>query len=226
MQRVLEPEVMDQEAEVTAYARADFSDSNTLFVRTILESIGRSPRRALDIGCGPGEIPILLAQACTSVDVVAVDASAPMLRIAREAVRKHGLEHRVTLSEQRLPGLVFSRYDFDLIYSKDMLHHIPEPAAFWKEIARLHRQGARDTNVFVVDLCRPESEHDAQRIVETVSANESPLLKKDFYNSLLAAFTPTEIQDQLRAAGLNLGTAQLGPRHFCVSGRLPATASA
>ena len=63
-------------------------------------------------------------------------------------------------------------------------------------------------------------------IVESVSANESPLLKKDFYNSLLAAFTPTEIQDQLRAAGLNLGTEQLGPRHFCVSGRLPATASA
>ena len=220
MQRVLEPEVMDQEAEVTAYARADFSDSNALFVRTVLVSIGRTPRYALDIGCGPCEIPILFAKACSTLDVIAVDASAPMLKVAREAVRRHELQDRVTFSEQRLPGLAFSRYDFDLIYSKDTLHHIPEPAAFWTEIVRLHRLCARDTDVFVVDLRRPESTDEAMRIVESVSADESPLLKKDFYNSLLAAFTPAEIQDQLRSAGLNLGVASLGPRHYCVSGVL------
>ena len=145
-----------------------------------------------------------------------------MLKIAREGVRRYGLEDRVTLSEQRLPGLVFPRYDFDLIYSKDMLHHIPDPAAFWAEIARLHSQCKRETSVFVMDLCRPESKDDALRIVESVSANESALLKKDFYNSLLAAFTPTEIQAQLRAAGLNLAVAPMGPRHFRVSGVLGA----
>ena len=222
MQRVLEPEVMDLEAEVMAYARADFSDSNALFVRTVLASLGRTPRSALDIGCGPADIPILLAQACPTVDVVAVDASGPMLKIAREGVRRHGLEDRVTLSEQRLPGLVFPRYDFDLIYSKDMLHHIPDPAAFWAEIARLQSQCKRETSVFVMDLCRPESKDDALRIVESVSANESALLKKDFYNSLLAAFTPTEIQGQLRTAGLKLAVAPMGPRHFQVSGVLGA----
>jgi ubiquinone/menaquinone biosynthesis C-methylase UbiE len=220
MQRVLEPEVMDQEAEVAAYARADFSDSNRLFVQTVLASMDRPPQHALDIGCGPGDVPILLAQACPSVNVVAVDASAPMLSIARDSVRREVLQDRVTLSEQRLPGLTFSRYDFDLIYSKDMLHHIPDPVTFWAEIARLHRRCARDLHVFVVDLCRPESEAEAQSIVESASGDESPLLKKDFYNSLLAAFTLTEIQDQLRTAGLSLAIAPFGKRHYCVSGVL------
>lgn len=221
MQRVLEPEVMDQEAEVSAYARADFSDSNALFVRTALASVG-TLHRALDIGCGPGEIPILLAQACAGMQIVAVDASAPMLEVARRKVRRHELEHRVILSEQRLPGLVFSRYDFDLIYSKDTLHHIPGPQTFWAEITRLHRLGDRDMNVLVVDLCRPKSTDAARLIVESVSSDQSPLLQKDFYNSLLAAFTLEEIKDQLRTAGLDLNIAALGARHFCVSGVLRA----
>ena len=219
MQRVLEPEVMDEEAEVSAYAQADFSESNALFVRAALASVGTF-HRALDIGCGPGEIPILLAQACPGVQIVAVDASARMLEVAREQVRRHELEHRVTLSEQRLPGLVFSRYDFDLIYSKDTLHHIPDPQAFWAEIALLHRRAARDMSVLVVDLRRPESKDAALRIVESVSSDASSVLQKDFYNSLLAAFTPEEIEDQLRTAGLDLSIAALGARHFCVSGML------
>jgi hypothetical protein len=42
MQRVLEPELMEDEAQVAAYARADFSDSNRWFVESLLGAFPRS----------------------------------------------------------------------------------------------------------------------------------------------------------------------------------------
>jgi hypothetical protein len=56
----LEPELMDTEEQALAYAQADFTESNTLFMRLLDEQrpanwIGA---RALDLGCGPADIVI------------------------------------------------------------------------------------------------------------------------------------------------------------------------
>jgi len=51
---------------------------------------------------------------------------------------------------------------------------------------------------------------------------EAPVLKEDFYNSLLAAFEPGEIEAQLREAGLGaLQIEQVSDRHLAVWGRAP-----
>jgi len=45
-------------------------------------------------------------------------------------------------------------------------------------------------------------------------------LQRDFVNSLLAAFTPTEVRQQLREAGLNwLQVKTITNRHLMVSGK-------
>ncbi|MBI4425546.1 MAG: methyltransferase domain-containing protein, partial [Elusimicrobia bacterium] len=77
MKRTLEPEVMDAPERAEAYARADFSEVNQRFVD---EFLGRclEPRRVLDLGCGPGDIPIRLARCAAKVRVTAVDASPAM----------------------------------------------------------------------------------------------------------------------------------------------------
>ena len=41
MKRILEPELMEDEVQVLAYARADFADSNSNFVRHFTELAGR-----------------------------------------------------------------------------------------------------------------------------------------------------------------------------------------
>ena len=65
--------------------------------------------------------------------------------------------------------------------------------------SRLVRSGAP---VLVMDLLRPESPEAAQAIVDQYAANEPDILRRDFYNSLLAAFTEDEIGSQL--ARMNL----------------------
>ena len=215
MDRILEPEVMDDEQQAIAYAKADFSSSNQMFVDGLLDAYASRLGIVLDIGCGPGDIPIRLAKAKSSVYVVAVDASDVMVRLANDAVEKVDLMRRVRIVEGRIPGLAVRRGGFDAIISKDLLHHLPDPMVFWEEVKRLGRPG---TAIYVMDLFRPATQDDAGAIIESVSANEPEILKRDFYNSLLAAFAPDEIRDQLRQAGLGFEVEVVSERHMRVKG--------
>jgi ubiquinone/menaquinone biosynthesis C-methylase UbiE len=218
MDRVLEPEVMDGEAEAAAYARADFSDSNQAYVRDVVASFPTHLGQVVDLGCGPGDIAIRLSRAAASTRITAVDGSHAMLALARKALHAAGSAAHIRFVEGRLPGVDLPGAHFDLVLSKDMLHHLPDPQVLWSEVKRL---GAPGAGVCVMDLSRPESPAAAHEIVERVSGGEHPLLKTDFYNSLCAAFTADEVRAQLAAAGLSLSVSQLTERHLCVKGRLP-----
>jgi ubiquinone/menaquinone biosynthesis C-methylase UbiE len=215
MERVLEPELMDDERQSVAYAKADFSASNQFFVDSLLRDFPAHLRRALDIGCGPGDVVLRLARAAPDVHVTAIDGSAPMIALARDAVRAAGLDGRITLVQGYLPGVLLESTGFDAVLSKDLLHHLPDPAVLWKEITRLGRPGAA---VYVMDLVRPETPDAARRIVDDVAAGEDPILREDFYNSLCAAFTLDEVRGQLIDAGLALRVAQVSDRHMVVKG--------
>ncbi|HKL77338.1 MAG TPA: SAM-dependent methyltransferase, partial [Gammaproteobacteria bacterium] len=55
------------------------------------------------------------------------------------------------------------------------------------------------------------------------AGDEPEQLRTDFYQSLMAAFTPAEVEWQLAAAGLEgLNVRSVSDRHLLVSGRLPA----
>ena len=72
-----------------------------------------------------------------------------------------------------------------------------------------------------MDLRRPANKQEASHIVEEYSAEEPEVLKRDFYNSLLAAFEPEEIKLQLEKAHLNyLNTEIASDRHVIIWGRV------
>jgi ubiquinone/menaquinone biosynthesis C-methylase UbiE len=215
MERVLESEFMDDERQAIAYANADFSTSNQLFVDMLTREFPSSLHKAVDIGCGPGDVVIRLARADPGVHITAIDGSAPMIALARRAVRAAGLEDRVTLLQGSVPGVDLEDYSFAAILSKDLLHHLPDPSVLWKEIKRLGRPGAA---VCVMDLVRPETPDAAHHIVDAVAAREDPILREDFYNSLCAAFTLDEVRGQLIAARLDLDVIQVSDRHMLITG--------
>ena len=215
MERVLEPELMDDERQSIAYARADFSSSNQFFVDGVINEFPRPLRTAVDIGCGPGDVMIRLARALPDLRITAIDASAPMIALARGAVMTEGLSDRIELVQGYVPGVALKALSFDAVLSKDLLHHVPDPSVLWKEIARLARPGAV---IYVMDLVRPSTPEEARRIVDRVAAREDPILREDFYNSLCAAFTVDELREQVAAAGLDLEVRQAGDRHAIISG--------
>jgi ubiquinone/menaquinone biosynthesis C-methylase UbiE len=213
VERILEPELMDDEAQAGAYARADFSTSNQLFVDGLLGNLPRDPRSAIDLGCGPGDVAIRLARAAPQLTVTALDGSASMIALAREAVREAGLDERIALRCDSLPARGLPDRSFDAVLSKDTLHHLPDPLMLWREVLRL---GRPEGVVHVMDLVRPDSPDDARRIVESVAGREPEILKRDFYNSLCAAFTLDEVRRQLAAVALPLAVELAGGRHWLV----------
>jgi SAM-dependent methyltransferase len=218
MDRRLEPELMDDEGQVEAYVRADFSESNAMFVDAVARAAARGLRSAIDIGCGPGNVTIQLAHALPELRLTALDGSGPMIALARRAVRAAALDDRITLAHSRIPGAPLAPHAFDAVLSKDLLHHLEDPGVLWNEALRLGVPGAL---VCVMDLVRPETPEAARRIVTAVAGQADPILQQDFYNSLCAAFTLEEVRAQLAAASLDLRVERIGNRHMIAEGRLP-----
>ena len=72
MERIPEPELMDDPAQAQAYAATDFSSSDRAMVADLLDRYGNGLGGAvLDLGCGPGNITFLLAEALAARDPAA-----------------------------------------------------------------------------------------------------------------------------------------------------------
>ena len=218
MKRTLEPELMDDEQQSVAYALADFSTSNQFFVDSLVRDFPTHLRDVVDIGCGPADVVIRLARAAPNATITALDGSAPMIALGRAAARAAGVDDRLVLVHTRIPGPPPAPHAFDAVLSKDLLHHLPDPQVLWTEVKRLGRPGAA---VYVMDLVRPETPEAARAMVQDGAGSDDPILQRDFYNSLLAAFTLDEVRAQLRETGLELTVVLAGVRHMLIKGTLP-----
>jgi 2-polyprenyl-3-methyl-5-hydroxy-6-metoxy-1,4-benzoquinol methylase len=208
---------MDLPHEAAAYAAADFSDVNAAFVDRLLSlAWALDAARCVDLGSGPGDIPIRLAAQRPTWHIDCVDAAEPMIDLARVAVAQAGVRNvRLHLADAKQTRLATG---YDVIFSNSLLHHLPDPLPMWREIRRLARPGAI---VFVRDLVRPQTYDLAEEMVEQYAGNESDTLRQELYRSLLSAFTPGEIRGQLDEAGLSeLEIRQASDRHVDVSGIL------
>ena len=118
LKRVLEPELMDDEQQSVAYAKADFSTSNQFFVDSVVRDFHGHMHDVVDIGCGPGDVEVRLARAVPGVHITAVDGSAPMIALARDAVHSAGLDSRVTVVQGYIPGASLREHGYDAILSR------------------------------------------------------------------------------------------------------------
>ncbi|MDK2743350.1 MAG: class I SAM-dependent methyltransferase [Nitrospira sp.] len=216
MNRILEPELMDDPKQAEVYARADFAEENQGFVDRFKEYFPEfSQGRVLDLGCGPADIPIRFARLYPACQIIGVDASAPMIQLGEQALKQVDLTDRITLRCERLDAVAGANIA-DAAISNSLLHHLPNPLQFWQKLRQLVKPGSP---VLVMDLLRPESPEAAQAIVDQYAANEPDILRRDFYNSLLAAFTEDEIGSQL--ARMNLTRLLIDipdDRHWVVGG--------
>jgi 2-polyprenyl-3-methyl-5-hydroxy-6-metoxy-1,4-benzoquinol methylase len=218
MERVLEPEVMDELDQVCAYANANFEQENQGFVDQFITYFPDvSEGHIVDVGCGPADIPIRLARALPLCRITGVDASQPMIDVGNRAVENAGLADRITLRCERLQTLLLAE-PCDAGISNSVLHHLVNPLRFWYALKQLIKPGG---SVLIMDLLRPDSPEAAQAIVDRYAAHEPPILRRDFYHSLLAAFTEDEVASQL--AEMNFSRLLIDvpdDRHWMVGGRV------
>jgi trans-aconitate 2-methyltransferase len=220
MERICEPELMEDGEQARAYADSDFSAGDRAMVEALLERHGAAiGRRVLDLGCGPGNITFLLAERCPDAAVLGVDGSAAMLAIA-EARRLESDERfaSVRFLEELLPCPSLAGERFSALVSNSLLHHLHDPSLLWRSVAAL---AAPLAVVFVRDLRRPPDEQALEDLVQRHAADLHPIVCSDYRNSLRAAFTPREVRGQLAAAGLAaLTVTEIDEQYLQVEGRL------
>ena len=220
MKRTPEPELMDSQAQTLAYAEANFSDSNALFVARFIQRFPDLPQKGqlIDLGCGPADICVRMSEELPGWDLTGLDAGENMLLRAETAIAATGKQNQIKLRLSYLPDAQLQAGSFDAIISNSLLHHLPEPMTLWETIAHIGRSSAA---ISVMDLARPENDAKARALVETYSGDAPEILKEDFYNSLLAAYEPEEIAIQLQNADLgHLNLEVPSDRHWIVTGTL------
>jgi len=224
---------MEGAEQAAAYAAADFAAGDQAVVERLEQLIGGpealpSDARLLDLGCGPGNIALLLAERFAAARVIAVDGAAAMLQIARERLaaapdRWPGvtvLQGLLSAEGLRLePGAAALTAGCAAVVSNSLLHHLHDPQVLWRALPALAAEGAV---VYVKDLRRPPSPEAALALRDRHLADAPAVLQHDYVASLHAAFTATEVRQQLEAAGLAelLQVAELEDRYLEVWGRL------
>jgi ubiquinone/menaquinone biosynthesis C-methylase UbiE len=105
--------------------------------------------RVLDVGTGPGRVPLAIARALPGLRVGGLDQSAEMIAQARRNATEAGLEDVVPFTVGDVADLPYPDASFDLIVSTMSQHHWPDPAAGLRELRRVLRPGGQ---VWVYDL--------------------------------------------------------------------------
>jgi ubiquinone/menaquinone biosynthesis C-methylase UbiE len=220
LERVLEQEVMDSQQDADEYASFDNSGVNEEFVSRALE-LAPATGSVLDIGTGPADIAILLARRAPGLRIVAIDLGEHMLAIARDNVKRAALGDRVEIRKADAKATGLSAASFDLVISNSLVHHIPDPAALFLEVARVASPKA---GLFIKDLHRPETELQLDQLVNTYASGCTDYQRRAFRDSLHAGLTVPEVQaicSPLGWKGVEIGRAS--DRHWYVARRFSAS---
>lgn len=110
--------------------------------------------RLLDLCTGTGDVVIEFARACPDIQIVGLDLSEEMLRIARDKFTQLGLNQRVQLVHGNALELPFAESSFEIATIAFGLRNLPDRAQGLREIYRVLSQGGR---VFILEFSVPQS---------------------------------------------------------------------
>jgi ubiquinone/menaquinone biosynthesis C-methylase UbiE len=196
--RILEPEVMDTAADALEYDTMDFTAVNQRFADEALAVLPASGT-VLDLGTGTARIPMLMARQAPGLRLIAVDLSQAMLDLAARHLAAAGLQERITLLRADAKRLPLPPASCAGIVSNSIIHHLPDPAPCFAEIARLAVPGAA---LFLRDLARPSDRATLDHLVRTYAGDCNAYQQRLFAESLHAALTLDEVEALAHQAGL------------------------
>ena len=212
LDRILEPEVMDSAAEATAYDTMDHAAVNVQFVDDLVASGYPLQGPILDVGTGTARIPIVLCQQLPAVEVVAIDLSEQMLRLADRNIEAAGLIAQIKTEKIDAKKLPFQNTSFAAVISNSIAHHIPQPERAMAEAVRVTCGGGY---LFWRDLIRPEGDQQVDCLVDRYVGRENSHQQALFADSLRAALTLEEVRDIVEGLGFDrLSVCMTSDRHW------------
>ena len=97
--------------------------------------------KILDVGTGPGYLPMEIVKRAESITVVGIDATAKMIQLAHRRAKAEGLAHRLTFLVGNAYSLMFQDDSFDMVISTGVLHAWKDPVRALGECHRVLKPG-------------------------------------------------------------------------------------
>jgi len=205
MERVPEPELMEEKEQVISYDEADFSEGEVNLINQINQYLLKKniflgeKDLIVDLGCGPGNISEKLAIKWPNTAVVGIDGSKEMILRAEN-------NKEISLNKKKLKNLRYVCSDIkdiklinfllnkeiSLLVSNSLIHHITHLEDFFKTIISL---SSNSTVNFHKDLKRPLDEKSALELKAQCSTKYNEILTNDYYASLRASYTFKELKN-------------------------------
>ena len=205
MERVPEPELMEEKEQVISYDEADFSEGEVNLIYQInyyllRKNISLGEKDLIvDLGCGPGNISEKLAIKWPNTEVVGIDGSKEM--ILRAEYKKSISNNQKKLKNLRyicadIKDIKSNNFLFkkkiSLLVSNSLIHHITNLEDFFNTIKSL---SSNSTVNFHKDLKRPLDEKSALELKAQCSTKYNEILTNDYYASLRASYTFKELKN-------------------------------
>jgi ubiquinone/menaquinone biosynthesis C-methylase UbiE len=145
--------VFDDEGYAEKYARQHWKMAERFgheYARR-LTSRGFQTGSIIDVGCGFGATNLILAQRFAGSEVVGIDLSEPLLRLARRAAADAGLGERARFEKADVQEIPYPDNAFDVAINVNMVHLVENPSGMLDEIERVL---APDGLLLIADLRR------------------------------------------------------------------------
>lgn len=162
------------------------------------------PATILDIGTGPGHLPVLLAQANPSYRIVGVDLSEESLRVGRRRAATAGVANRVAFIRVDVQKDGYDLPLADLAVSTCSLHHWRHPAGILRSVSQLVKPSGE---IWILDDWRETSDNARQKWIARVESAVGPrrLFRTVFrFESQYLAYDRRELDRLCEKAGLRL----------------------
>jgi ubiquinone/menaquinone biosynthesis C-methylase UbiE len=99
--------------------------------------------RALDVGCGPGQFTILVAERLPDAEIWGVDLAPTMIELARRHASESRAAGRLHFEVADVAALPFPDGHFDAVVSSGSIKHWPDQVRGLREIHRVLAPGGR-----------------------------------------------------------------------------------
>lgn len=123
----------------------------------------------LDLGTGPGYLPIEILKRSSGINIVGVDLSRKLLQMARSNAAKAGFADRIDFLPGNAGRLEFDDASFDLVISTGMLHSLKEPVNVLQEIYRVLKA---DREAWIFDPAKVTSQVDRKKWKASLNLRE------------------------------------------------------
>jgi 2-polyprenyl-3-methyl-5-hydroxy-6-metoxy-1,4-benzoquinol methylase len=167
----------------------------------------RTNVRVLDIGCGPGNFSLMLAEAGFSV--IGVDAYGPLISLAREKRRSRRLANLAFKQGDLVRDEPFAPEQFDQMINVHFLYAHPDPAAVLRAAYRVLKPGG---HAVFVNLTRRVAVWSTLREVSARDGIVAAL------NTLLWVLPNTIFESVRRQTGPHYWDEQRMTRQLCEAG--------